>query len=117
MQISELSQLTGASARALRHYEDQGLLVPDRASNGYRDYSESDVVRVAQIRAMISAGLGTVTIKRYLGCARTGDHGMSLDMCPSLRAELDALARRLDAKQAALGETKQRLSELLATIA
>ncbi|MGW0731240.1 MerR family transcriptional regulator [Streptomyces sp. NPDC002851] len=112
MLISELAKLTGVSARALRHYEDRGLLVPVRNSSGYRDYSESDVTLVAQIRTMISAGLGTSTIRRYLDCARTGDHGISLEMCPDLRAELDALARRLNAEQAELRETQQRLSEL-----
>jgi DNA-binding transcriptional MerR regulator len=110
--ISELAELTGVSARALRHYEDQGLLLPARDSSGYRDYSESDVVRVARIRAMISAGLGTSLIRRYLDCARDGDHGTSLEMCPGLRAELDALAGRLEAEQAELREKRRRLSVL-----
>ncbi|QIK05755.1 MerR family transcriptional regulator [Streptomyces sp. Je 1-4] len=112
MLISELAELTSVSARALRHYEDRGLLVPARNSSGYRDYSESDVTRVAQIRMMISAGLGTSVIQRYLDCARTGDHGTYLVMCPDLRAELDALASHLDARQAELRETRRRLSEL-----
>lgn len=112
MLISELAELTGVSARALRHYEDRGLLVPARNSSGYRDYSDSDVARVAQIRTMISAGLGTSTIQQYLGCARADDHDISLEMCPDLRAELDSLARRLNARQAELRETQQRLSKL-----
>ncbi|MEO3803483.1 MerR family transcriptional regulator [Nonomuraea sp. B1E8] len=112
MLISELAELTGASARALRHYEDRGLLAPARNGSGYRDYSEADVRRVAQIRMMISAGLSTSAIQRYLDCARTGDHGTYLEMCPELRAELDALARRLDARQAELRETRRRLSAL-----
>ncbi|MFC5219795.1 MerR family transcriptional regulator [Streptomyces coerulescens] len=112
MLISELAELTGVSARALRHYEDRGLLVPARNSSGYRNYSASDVTRVAQIRVMISAGLGTSIIQRYLDCARGGDHGISLEMCPELRAELDSLARRLNARQVELRETQQRLSEL-----
>ncbi|MEU9591703.1 MerR family transcriptional regulator [Streptomyces sp. NPDC048193] len=113
--ISELAERTGVSARALRHYEDRGLLVPARNSSGYRDYSASDVVRVAQIRRMLSAGLGTSVIRRYLDCVRTGEHGMSLDMCPGLRAELDSLAGRLAAEQAELREKQRRLSELAAT--
>ena len=112
MLISELAELTGVSARALRHYEDRGLLAPGRNSSGYRDYSESDVTRVAQIRAMISAGLGTSTIQRYLDCVRARDHDISLEMCPDLRAELDSLARRLNARQVELRETQRRLSEL-----
>ncbi|CAL9300369.1 MerR family transcriptional regulator [Streptomyces sp. SudanB25_2051] len=112
MRISQLAALTGVSARALRHYEDRGLLVPERDRSGYRVYTESDIARVAQIRAMIAAGLGTGTIRRYLDCARSGEHGISLEMCPDLRAELDALARRLDAEVASLRETRQRLSAL-----
>ncbi|MFI0780086.1 MerR family transcriptional regulator [Streptomyces sp. NPDC021212] len=112
MLISELAELTGVSTRALRHYEDRGLLVPARDSSGYRNYTESDVTRVMQIRTMISAGLNTSTIGQYLDCARSGEHGTTLEMCPALRAELVALARRLDARQAELRATQRRLSEL-----
>ncbi|RMI27728.1 MerR family transcriptional regulator [Streptomyces triticirhizae] len=112
MRIGELAELAGVSARALRHYEDRGLLVPARDGNGYRHYAPDDVARVARIRAMISAGLGTATIRRYLDCARSGDHGVSLEMCPGLRAELDALARRIEAQQAELAETRRRLAAL-----
>jgi DNA-binding transcriptional MerR regulator len=110
--ISELAELTGVSPRALRHYEDCELLVPARTTSGYRDYAESDVVRVAQIRTMIAAGLATSTIRRYLDCARTGDHGVYLELCPDLLAELDAVAERLDAQQAKLSATRRRLCAL-----
>jgi DNA-binding transcriptional MerR regulator len=111
--ISELAELTGVSARALRHYEECGLLVPARNSSGYREYSASDAALVARIRTMIAAGLGTSVIRRYLDCARTGDHGTFLEMCPDLRAELDAVAGRLDARQAELREQRRRLSALV----
>ncbi|KAB8170923.1 MerR family transcriptional regulator [Streptomyces sp. 3MP-14] len=112
MRIGELAELAGVSARALRHYEDRGLLVPARDGNGYRRYASDDVARVARIRAMISAGLGTATIRRYLDCARDGERGVSLEMCPGLRAELDALARRIEVRQAELAETRRRLAAL-----
>lgn len=112
MQISELARVTGVSARALRHYEDRGLLIPERTHGGHRDYSEEDITRVTQIKTMISAGLNTATIQRYLDCARVGDHGTELEMCPNLRAELDAIAECLNAKQAELRERQQRLHEL-----
>lgn len=115
MLISELAELTGVSARALRHYEDRGLLVPTRNSSGYREYFESDVTRVAQIRTMVSAGLATATIRKYLGCARSGVHGIFLEMCPELRAELDDLAGRIEARQAQLSETRRRLDRLAST--
>lgn len=112
MKIGELARLTGVSARALRHYEDRGLLTPERTSGGYRDYPVEDVTRVAQIKTMIAAGLSTATIHRYLDCARTGDRGVSLEMCTNLRTELEAIAECLAAKQVELRETQQRLNEL-----
>lgn len=72
MQIGELATVTGVSTRALRHYEETGVLIPERISSGYRSYTEADIIRVVQIKAMISAGLGTATIKRYFDCARIG---------------------------------------------
>ncbi|MBC3762200.1 MerR family transcriptional regulator [Quadrisphaera sp. RL12-1S] len=115
MRIGELSALSGVSARALRHYEDVGILVPDRSSSGYRDYSLADVTRVAQIRALICAGMGTSTIKRYFDCVRTGDRGTQLQMCPDLRAELDLIAEALTAKQAQLQRTQEQLRRLTST--
>lgn len=112
MQISELAQRTGVSARALRHYEERGLLHPERSSGGYRDYSELDIVRVARIKTMINAGLNTQAIRKYFECARDGEHGTTMEMCPHLRSELEAIAERLSAKQTELYDTQQRLKAL-----
>jgi DNA-binding transcriptional MerR regulator len=40
MRIGELAERTGVSRRLLRSYEEQELLVPSRALNGYREYGE-----------------------------------------------------------------------------
>ncbi|MDA2812529.1 MerR family transcriptional regulator [Nocardiopsis sp. RSe5-2] len=114
MLISELAARTGVSARALRHYEERGVLVPGRDPNGYRVYAESDVVRVLQIKTMIDAGLPTSTVRRYIDCARSGDHGVTLEMCPALRAEVDGIAARLDEQRAALEDKRDRLGALAA---
>ncbi|UUW90346.1 MerR family transcriptional regulator [Nocardioides sp. WV_118_6] len=113
MLIGELARRTGTSTRALRHYEDTGLLVPDRTTGGYRTYAAADVARVAQIRTLLAAGIGTATIRRFLDCAREGRHGTYLELCPDLRAELDAIAARLDAEQAALAARRERLAGLV----
>lgn len=113
MQISELAKRTGVSARALRHYEERGLLHPERSSGGYRDYSESDIVRVARIKTMINAGLNTQVIREYFECARDGEHGTTMEMCPNLRSELEAISEHLSAEQAKIYETQQRLIDLV----
>ncbi|MFJ9312806.1 MerR family transcriptional regulator [Pimelobacter simplex] len=113
MLIGELARRTGTTTRALRHYEDTGLLVPERTTAGYRTYAPADVARVAQIRALLDAGIGTATIRRFLGCARDGRHGTYLELCPDLRAELDAITARMDAEQAALSARRERLAGLV----
>lgn len=44
MKIQEFSQQTGLSAKTIRYYESIGILrSPQRAPNGYREYSEQDL--------------------------------------------------------------------------
>src|SRR5690625_2837147 len=56
--------------RSLRHYEQEGLLAPARGHNGYRLYDATDVVRAANIKNLLDAGLTTADIGQYLdrGC-------------------------------------------------
>ncbi|MET8425433.1 MerR family transcriptional regulator [Nocardia sp. NPDC004860] len=67
--IGELSRATGVPARLLRYYEEQGLLVPHRDSNGYRSYPAAAPDRVARIRELLDAGLPTRDIRELLPCA------------------------------------------------
>ncbi|HEY6739696.1 MAG TPA: MerR family transcriptional regulator, partial [Actinopolymorphaceae bacterium] len=62
MRIGELSRRTGVSVRALRYYEEQGLLTSERLPSGYRDYPESAADRVRQIQVLFSAGLRSAKI-------------------------------------------------------
>ncbi|GAB3049906.1 MerR family transcriptional regulator [Sediminivirga luteola] len=112
MLIGDLSRRTGVSTRALRHYEDQGLLRPERDTSGYRRYDEHDITRVAQIRTMLAAGMNTAAICRFLDCARSEEDGVRLEMCPDLRAQLDALQERLESESRRIRVTQERLGAL-----
>ncbi|MBO1415729.1 MerR family transcriptional regulator, partial [Streptomyces sp. FH025] len=68
MRIGELARRTGSTARALRHYEEAGLIDSEREPNGYREYGDSAVVRVRNIRALVSAGLTLEDIRPLLDC-------------------------------------------------
>lgn len=50
MKINEVEKLTGMTKKAIRFYEEQDLISPARAENGYRDYSEQDVKDLQEIR-------------------------------------------------------------------
>ncbi|MDH4984353.1 Cu(I)-responsive transcriptional regulator [Aminobacter anthyllidis] len=46
MNIGTASEKSGLPTKTIRYYEDIGLLHADRANNGYRDYSMSDIHRM-----------------------------------------------------------------------
>jgi DNA-binding transcriptional MerR regulator len=51
--VKDLSKLTGVSVRTLHHYDQVGLLKPSiRQENGYRLYSERDLLKLQQIVAL-----------------------------------------------------------------
>ena len=41
MNIKDASSKVGLPAKTIRYYEDIGLITPDRATNGYRDFSDA----------------------------------------------------------------------------
>lgn len=72
MRIGEVANKAGVSTRALRYYEEQGLLQPDRAYSGQRVYAGSAVERVTLIQQLYAAGLPSRTIRSVLPCVETG---------------------------------------------
>lgn len=111
MRIGELSTRTGVSERSLRHYEARGLLAPERAYNGYRDYEESALERVGRIRSLLCAGLSTDTIREVLGCVATSGH---LDLCPNVTARLAASLEDLERRRDDLDRSRGVLADVLA---
>jgi DNA-binding transcriptional MerR regulator len=108
MRIGELATKAGVSVRALRYYEEQGLLGADRSSSGQRHYPEPAVDRVRLIQMLYSAGLSSRTIAELLPCV---DAKVST---PESRARLAAERDRIDAQIAELTLTRDRLDAVIA---
>jgi len=65
--IKEFSKLTSVSVRTLHHYDDIGLLKPSiRLPNGYRLYSETDLLTLQQIIAFKFFGFELSNIQTLL---------------------------------------------------
>lgn len=100
MRIGELAERTDTSRRLLRYYEEQGLIVSDRAPNGYREYDESSVDRVLQVRGLLDAGLPTRIIKQILPCLDKPRvihfPDATPEMLATLQHELDRMTQRID---------------------
>ncbi|WP_128431774.1 MerR family transcriptional regulator [Streptomyces cyaneus] len=113
MRIGALSQRTGVSERALRYYEEQGLLSPLRRPSGYREYTDEHVHTVRSIRTLLAAGLGTATIADVLPCM-VEEGGQLAAACPDLLVDL---ARERDRITAAMNELRAAREMLDAIIA
>ncbi|WP_326569884.1 MerR family transcriptional regulator [Actinacidiphila glaucinigra] len=111
MRIKQLSERTGVSSRLLRYYEEQGLLRPRREENGYRDYEESQVARVEQIRSLLDAGLTTEIIRAVLPCLAEAANCQypAPDFVSRVRQERSRMAERL----ACLAKNVQAIDDYL----
>ncbi|PDZ29495.1 MerR family transcriptional regulator [Bacillus toyonensis] len=74
MRIGELSKETGVSERALRHYEEKGLLPSNRLTNGYRDFDKSAIEKVELIQMYLQLGLNLEKTARMLRCLEIEPH-------------------------------------------
>ncbi|MET9290692.1 MerR family transcriptional regulator [Streptomyces sp. NPDC003077] len=108
MLIGELSRRTGVHTHQLRYYEAQGLLEADRGANGYREYGESAVLRVKQIRHLLGAGLSSEDIAYLLPCA-VGEIP-ELIGCPDLLAAMRSRLQRLNDQIEKLARSRDALT-------
>jgi DNA-binding transcriptional MerR regulator len=104
--IGQLARLTGTSERLIRYYERVGLLTSSRRANGYRDYEDTAVQTVRQIRALLSAGLSTALIRQVLPCALPVG---SLRPCPGVLDKLQAQLAQLDQRADELAQARRTL--------
>ena len=56
MNIGAAEQASGLPAKTIRYYEDIGLLIPARRDNGYREYGQTDIHKLAFLKR--ARGLG-----------------------------------------------------------
>lgn len=63
MNVKELETRTGMARANIRYYESEGLIHPQRLPNGYRDYSEEDLVALEKIKLLRELGVEINTIR------------------------------------------------------
>ena len=95
MKIKFVEELVGITKKNIRFYEEQGLLNPRRAENGYREYEEEDVKRLMQIKLLRKLGVSIEEIRCMF------DGKISLGDC-------------LDRHQSELERQKKNLSKMQA---
>ena len=116
MRIGELAERTGVSRRLLRYYEEQGLITPSRALNGYREYGESHVDVVLQIAGLLDAGLPTRIIQQLLPCLDKPQTIYVPYMTPEMIATLHHEQARLSERIECLTRNRDAIADYLDTV-
>jgi DNA-binding transcriptional MerR regulator len=104
LNVGEFARLGRVSARMLRHYDEIGLLRPDRVdeTNGYRLYSVRQLARLHRIVALRDMGFGLEQIAEVLS------EDVSLDQLRGM------LRLRQVQIEESLGEEQERLRRVQA---
>jgi DNA-binding transcriptional MerR regulator len=99
---AEFAAVTGLSVKALRLYDERGLLVPARVdrATGYRRYAEDQIATAGRIALLRRAGIGLADIARFLD---TPNAAVIEQWQTDLAAETGARLRALAALASALG--------------
>jgi DNA-binding transcriptional MerR regulator len=105
--ITELCREFGITLRALRFYEDKGLLSPRRI-NGARVYTRRDRARLSLILRAKAIGSPLSEIKRYLDLY--GDQG------EGRAQQLSYVIERTDTEIAELEKKRAQIDETLAEL-
>lgn len=66
MLIGELAERAGVTTRALRFYEQRGLLGSERTAAGYRVYPDTAVTRVRNIKGLLDSGFTVADVLAFL---------------------------------------------------
>lgn len=105
--IKKLSDLAGVTRRALHYYDEIGLLRPtEKSGNGYRWYSDQDLLRLQQILLYREAGMSLGKIKQILD--RT-----SFDKVSALKEHMEVLQKQRTRLEGLITTVKQTINYLL----
>lgn len=108
MNIGDVAERAGLPPKTIRYYEDVGLVRPLRAGNGYRQYRESDLHKLAFLARARSLGFSLDECRRLLELYE--DRGRA-------SADVKALAhghlREIDRKIEELSAMRRTLAHLV----
>ena len=109
MNIGEAARRAGLPVKTVRYYEDIGLVVATRQPNGFRDYDDTDVHKLAFVQRARSLGF-TIKQCRHLLSLYEDKERVSADVKALAEARIAEIDRKLDE----LASLRRTLSTLVA---
>ena len=112
MNIKDAGIRVDLPPKTIRYYEDIGLVTPDRAANGYRDFSEAHLHKLAFLARARSLGFSIDDCRDLLALWEDQDRASS-DVRTIAKEHLAAI----EAKIAGLQDMRATLADLVQSCA
>ena len=115
MRIGELAEQAGISTKAIRYYEQIGILTPPaRTASGYHTYDQTAIGRLGFVRAAQAVGLTLGEIRQVIAFRDNGQAPCAhvTDLLQRRTAELDARIAELQQLRGELRQLAQRAATL-----
>jgi MerR family copper efflux transcriptional regulator len=115
MRIGELAEQAGISTKAIRYYEQIGILTsPARTASGYRTYDQAAIGRLSFVRAAQAVGLTLGEIRQIIAFRDNGQAPCAhvTDLLMRHAADLDVRIRELQQLRGELGKLAERATAL-----
>jgi MerR family transcriptional regulator, copper efflux regulator len=115
MRIGQLAEQAGISTKAIRYYEQIGILTPPaRTASGYRTYDQTALGRLSFVRAAQAVGLTLGEIRQIIAFRDNGQAPCAhvTDLLQRHAADLDVRIRELQQLRGELGELAERATAL-----
>lgn len=113
--IGQLATLSGVSVRAVRHYEQVGLLTAERSAAGYRVFAPIALEHVQRIQVLLKNGFTLAQIRPVAAMFDIASKDRRL-VCADVIGLYHAKLTELDERIAALVALRERAAARLATI-
>ncbi len=103
--IGEVARRSGSSVRAVRYYEQHGLIGARRTPAGHRRFPPEAIETTRRIRLLLDAGLPLAVAAQVMPCFV--DEGARLEACVA-----EHLSRRLQTVQDRMDELDEQRASL-----
>ena len=90
--IGEVARLLGTTTQALRFYEQEGIIIPQKSENGTRFYSEADIIRLMAFKRFQMIDFSVQEVAEHFK-----------------RGKLDSLLNQMEVSSQRLREESERL--------
>jgi MerR family copper efflux transcriptional regulator len=110
--IGQVAKLTGATPKAIRHYEAIGLMAPPKRSGKYRCFSDADVKAIRMIKSAQKYGFKLSELESIVKKARSDNsfpYSELIDAIQKKRQQIRSEINQLTAADDGLAQLSEQL--------